>query len=131
MLKEFYYIKLSEFSKNDFNYGSMLVIEGKPFSYDIGHAKGTREEVLNFITKRTIQKADLDDASFIFKYETLEDTKTMRKHLQEDPFFARRKVEMVPAVFASDEENNELIDNLLKKHTLERRMFDIHNYENE
>lgn len=129
-MKEQYYIKLNEFKTNDFNYGSLLIIEGKPFSYDIGHMIGKREEVLNYVTKRTIQRTELENVSFIFKYETLDDVKIMRKHLQEDPFFDHREIEMVPAVFASDYENNELIDNLLKKHSLERRMFDLHDYEN-
>jgi hypothetical protein len=55
----------------------------------------------------------------------------MRKHLQEDSFFESREVEIVPAVFASDEYNNELLEDLLKKHSLQRIMLDTHNYQND
>lgn len=126
---EQHYIRIDEFRPNDFNYASMLVIEGKPFSYDIGSSNGNREEILNYITKRTILREEGSNISFLFRYQTLEDTKTMRKHLQEDEFYSHYNIEMTPAVFASDENNNEIIKDILNKHTLQRRMFDVHNYQ--
>lgn len=130
-MKETYYIRVNEFKPNDFNYGSMLVIEGNPFSYDIGNIRGSREDALNYITKRTLIRDDSKDSSLLFKYQSLEDVKMMRKHLQEEGFFESREVEIVPAVFASDEYNNELLEDLLKKHSLQRIMLDTHNYQND
>jgi hypothetical protein len=36
---------------------------------------------------------------------------------------------MTPAVFASDENHNEIIKDILNKHALQRRMFDLHQYQ--
>lgn len=126
---EQHYIRIDEFKPNDFNYASMLVIEGKPFSYDIGSTNGKREEILEHITKRTLIRENGKNISFLFRYQTLEDTKTMIKHLREDPFYTPYKIEMTPAVFASDENNNEIIKDILNKHALQRRMFDLHQYQ--
>ena len=91
----------------------------------------TREDALNYVTKRTLIRDDSKDSSLLFKYQSLEDVKIMRKHLQEEGFFETREVEIVPAVFASDDYNNELLEDLLKKHSLQRIMLDTHNYQND
>lgn len=126
---EQHYIRIDEFKPNDFNYASMLVIEGKPFSYDIGSTNGKREDILDFITKRTLKREKGPNISFLFRYQTLEDTKIMIKRLQEDDFYSHYNIEMTPAVFASDENHNEIIKDILNKHALQRRMFDIHQYQ--
>lgn len=121
---EKYYIRIDEFKLNDFNYSSLLMNENKAFSYDIGNTNGTREQILDYITKRTIMRANAPKHIFHFKYQTLEDTKIMRKHLQEDEFYSYYKIEMTPSVFVIDEYPNEMLKDILNKHALQRRMFE-------
>jgi hypothetical protein len=125
---EKYYIRIDEFKLNDFNYSSLLMNENKAFSYDIGNTNGTREQILNYITKRTIMRANAPKHIFHFKYQTLEDTKIMRKHLQEDEFYSYYKIEMTPSVFVIDEYPNEMLKDILNKHALQRRMFESNKY---
>lgn len=123
-----YYIRLNEYRQNDFNYVSMLVVENKPFSYDIGNYTGTREEVLDFVTRKTINRTLTSKNSLLIRYQTLDDVKIMRKHLKEDRFYSKYKIEMTPSVFAADENHNEFLEEILKKHSLQRKIFDIHLY---
>ena len=125
---EQYYIRLNEFKPNDFNYVSMLVVENKPFSYDIGNCNGTREQVLDYVTKRTINRAEAPKISFLFRYQTLDDTKIMKKNLNND-FYSHYDIEMTPSVFASDIAQNDFIDEILKNHSLRRRMFDLNTHQ--
>ena len=126
---EQHYIRLNEYRQNDYNFASLLMVEGKPFSYDIGHLEGNREQILDYITKRTIRRAESPKHTFHFKYQTLDDTKIMLKHLQEDNFYSYYNIEITPAVFASDENSNEMIKDILNKLTIQRKMFDQYNYQ--
>lgn len=127
-MKEDFYIHLEEFSKNDYNFAILMVVENVPFSYDVGRSLGTREEVLVEISERTIVRNPEGNPHHL-KFTDAKDARMMTSIFENDERFKKYKVEASPAVFSIDENNVEMVKDIVKKHSLKRRMFDQHIYE--
>ena len=119
-MREKYYINTIEYGKNEFLYGVLSLVDDKPFDYMVGTQFGTKEEVLDNVTKMVLKKNDnkmkLPYRSFVFKYEDIQSSKEMNYRFRNETFYQkysfdnRTELQANPSVFLSDLKNKEPLD---------------------
>lgn len=105
-----YYIKTMPVGKDEFIYGSVSVINNKPFDYLIGIHCGTKEEISEKVTKMWLErdKSKLSYNSYVFKYNDIQLTRSMNYKFKNDKFYQEysenNKTELfaAPSVFLTD-----------------------------
>ena len=124
MSNEKYYIHLEQLNKNEYIYGVLSIKENSPFDYKIGRKKGTRDFIIDDITKDIILDIheNFGRDTFDFKYTNLHDAKLILKNIQTDPFYSNYRVNSTPAVFLSDMDKVNLITSSVQKAVLQEKM---------
>jgi len=129
-MNESFYIHLEEFGKNDYTFGVLTTVESIPFSYDVGRFFGTRENVLKDITSRTIKRNEGLDFYHI-KYTEPKDARIITSLIDNNDLFQCIDIEATPAVFSVDEKPSKILKDIVSKHSMQIKMFDLHKYEND
>lgn len=126
LMNKKYYIHLEEIKPNQFVYGVMGVVEDTPFDNEISKIVGNRDDVLNKITKKIIEKNkfNIDTNVFNLRYTELKDAKTMVHTIEKDDFYKKYRVNTSPAIFLSDMNKVNILSKMVQKNALQEQMIE-------
>lgn len=118
-----YYISTKELAPNEFAYGTLCVVEKKPFEIDTGVTKGNVLEVNEELTRRIIErnKKNVLSTGIMFKYDSLEIAKHMVFQFEHDKKYQEYARDFhgyfsaSPSVFLSDMENKNTLSKAIDK----------------
>ena len=130
LMNEKYYIHLEQIKPNQFIYGVMGVIENTPFDYEISKMVGSREDVINNISKQIIKdnKLGIERDVFNLRFSELHDAKHMNQMIYKDDFFKDYRVSISPAVFLSDMDKVNILSSMVQKNALQEQIIQKSQY---